>query len=35
MLLYNPSSKKVEELTMIKRGDKPPRWVVTIDKLEF
>lgn len=32
MLLYNTHSKAVEELTLIKRTNKPAKWIVTIPK---
>jgi len=35
MILYNSHSKSVEELTLIKKGKHPPKWIVTIPKLEL
>eukprot|EP00347_Sterkiella_histriomuscorum_P016003 403354871 len=35
LLLYNSHSKVVEELTLIKRGSKPAKWIVTVPKFEF
>lgn len=35
LLLYNAPSKVVEELTLIKRGTKPTKWIVTVPKFEF
>lgn len=35
LLLYNSHSKVVEELTLVKRGKFPAKWIVTIPKLEF
>lgn len=35
MLLYNTHSKAVEELTLIKRSNKPAKWIVTIPKFEL
>lgn len=30
MILYNVHSKHVEELTLIRKGIQPPKWIVTI-----
>lgn len=35
IILYNPHTKSVEELTLTKKGKQPPKWVVTIPKLEM
>ena len=35
MLLYNPYSRHIEELTLIRRLHHPAKWIVTIPKLEF
>jgi len=35
MLLFNSHSKTVEELTLIKRSNKPAKWIVTIPKFEL
>jgi hypothetical protein len=35
MLLYNTHSKVVEELTLIKKGSRPAKWIVTIPKFDF
>ena len=35
MLLFNSHSKVVEELTLIKKGKRPVKWVVTIPRFEF
>jgi hypothetical protein len=35
MLLYNSHSKTVEELTLIKKGKSPAKWIVTIPRFEF
>ncbi len=35
ILLYNTHSKAVEELTLIKRTNKPAKWIVTIPKFTF
>lgn len=35
MICYNTHSKVVEEITLIKRGKRPAKWIVTIPKFEL